>query len=72
MTGKRSLWIRGRSPRYAWTHERRRGTGRPARTSDKGHWGTYTDPSGSIWFFLSLDKKSEDTNGCIDLDIDTL
>jgi hypothetical protein len=37
----------------------------PDRTSDKSHWVTYTDPSGSIWVFLSLDKKSEDTNGYI-------
>jgi len=37
----------------------------PDRTSDKSHWVTYTDPSGSIWIFLSLDKKSEDANGYI-------
>ncbi|MBK3578580.1 serine/threonine protein kinase [Streptomyces sp. MBT65] len=37
----------------------------PDRTSDKSHWVTYTDPSGSIWVFVSLDKKSEDTNGYI-------
>ncbi|MEV0737147.1 serine/threonine-protein kinase [Streptomyces sp. NPDC050549] len=37
----------------------------PDRTSDKSHWVTYTDPSGSIWVFLSLDKKSEDPNGYI-------
>ncbi|MDV9173495.1 serine/threonine-protein kinase [Streptomyces sp. W16] len=37
----------------------------PDRTSDKSHWVTYTDPSGSIWIFLSLDKKSEDPNGYI-------
>ncbi|WP_043676970.1 serine/threonine-protein kinase [Streptomyces xylophagus] len=37
----------------------------PDRKSDKGHWVTYTDPSGSLWIFLSLDKKSEDANGYI-------
>lgn len=37
----------------------------PDRTSDKGHWVTYTDPSGSVWILLSLDKKSEDRNGYI-------
>ncbi|MEU6000877.1 serine/threonine-protein kinase [Streptomyces sp. NPDC047197] len=26
----------------------------------KDHWVTYTDPSGSVWVTLSLDKKSED------------
>ncbi|MFI9342849.1 serine/threonine-protein kinase [Streptomyces sp. NPDC052773] len=31
--------------------------------SDEGHWVTYSDPSGSIWVHLNLDKKSEDTNG---------
>lgn len=37
----------------------------PDRASDKGHWVMYTDPSGSLWVFLSLDKKSEDANGYI-------
>ncbi|MET7680120.1 serine/threonine-protein kinase [Streptomyces sp. NPDC005423] len=35
--------------------------GLPDRSSDKGHWITYTDWSGSIWIGLSLEKKSEDT-----------
>jgi serine/threonine protein kinase len=35
--------------------------GVPDRSTDKGHWVTYTDPSGSIWIDLLLDKKSEDT-----------
>ncbi|MFF4348028.1 serine/threonine-protein kinase [Streptomyces sp. NPDC001530] len=34
----------------------------PDRTSDKGHWVTYTDWSGSIWIGLTLAKKSEDTS----------
>jgi hypothetical protein len=34
----------------------------PDRTSDKGHWVTYTDWSGSIWIGLTLIKKSEDTS----------
>lgn len=34
----------------------------PDRTSDKGHWVTYTDWSGSIWIGLTLVKKSEDTS----------
>ncbi|MCX4989000.1 serine/threonine-protein kinase [Streptomyces sp. NBC_00568] len=34
----------------------------PDRTSDKKHWVTYTDWSGSIWIGLSLARKSEDTN----------
>ncbi|MEV7991132.1 serine/threonine-protein kinase [Streptomyces sp. NPDC086077] len=33
--------------------------------TDDGHWVTYTDPSGSIWIGLSLDKKSEDTGNSI-------
>ncbi|MBX9396997.1 serine/threonine protein kinase [Streptomyces sp. TRM72054] len=33
--------------------------------SDDGHWVTYTDPSGSIWLGLRLDKKSEDTTNSI-------
>ncbi|MBV7697126.1 serine/threonine-protein kinase [Streptomyces sp. TRM70350] len=33
--------------------------------SDDGHWVTYTDPSGSIWMGLRLDKKSEDTSNSI-------
>ncbi|MET9408795.1 serine/threonine-protein kinase [Streptomyces sp. NPDC002935] len=36
--------------------------GTPDRTSDKGHWVTYTDRSGSISIGLSLAKKSEDTS----------
>ncbi|GGN83226.1 protein kinase [Streptomyces albiflavescens] len=34
----------------------------PDRSSDKGHWVTYTDWSGSIWIGLTLAKKSEDTS----------
>ncbi|MCX4436000.1 MULTISPECIES: serine/threonine-protein kinase [Streptomyces] len=34
----------------------------PDRTSDKGHWVTYTDWSGSIWIGLTLIKKSEDAS----------
>jgi serine/threonine protein kinase len=34
----------------------------PDRTSDKGHWVTYTDWSGGIWIGLTLVKKSEDTS----------
>nr|WSY52417.1 serine/threonine protein kinase [Streptomyces sp. NBC_00886] len=37
--------------------------GVPDRSTDKGHWITYTDLSGSIWVGLILDKKSEDTLG---------
>lgn len=37
----------------------------PDRETDKGHWVTYTDLSGSVWIFLNLDKKSEDANGYI-------
>jgi hypothetical protein len=33
----------------------------PDRTSDKTHWVTYTDWSGSIWIGLSVARKSEDT-----------
>lgn len=33
----------------------------PDRTSDKGHWVTYTDWSGGIWIDLTLTRKSEDT-----------
>ncbi|GGT26942.1 protein kinase [Streptomyces chromofuscus] len=33
--------------------------------ADDGHWVTYTDPSGSIWIGLRLDKKSEDTTNSI-------
>ncbi|MEV6959145.1 serine/threonine-protein kinase [Streptomyces sp. NPDC051207] len=32
---------------------------------DDGHWVRYTDPSGSLWIGLALDKKSEDTTGGI-------
>ncbi|MGP4086583.1 serine/threonine-protein kinase [Streptomyces sp. KR55] len=34
---------------------------RPDRETDKGHWVTYSDASGSIWVGLTLEKKSEDT-----------
>ncbi|WP_037627444.1 serine/threonine-protein kinase [Streptomyces aureus] len=34
--------------------------GTPDRASDKGHWVTYTDPSGSISIGLTLARKSED------------
>ncbi|MFD9494091.1 MULTISPECIES: serine/threonine-protein kinase [unclassified Streptomyces] len=34
----------------------------PDRSSDKTHWVTYTDWSGSIWIGLTLAKKSEDAN----------
>jgi predicted Ser/Thr protein kinase len=37
----------------------------PDRKSDKGHWVTYTDWSGSIWIGLTLEKKAEDTGGNI-------
>ncbi|WP_327431071.1 serine/threonine-protein kinase [Streptomyces sp. NBC_01236] len=37
----------------------------PDRSTDKGHWVTYTDPSGSIWIGLTLAKKSEDTSKTI-------
>ncbi|WP_328679999.1 serine/threonine-protein kinase [Streptomyces sp. NBC_00343] len=37
--------------------------GAPDRKTDKGHWITYTDPSGSISIGLALVKKSEDTLG---------
>lgn len=33
----------------------------PDRKTDKTHWITYTDYSGSIWIGLSLDRKAEDT-----------
>ncbi|MEY2246838.1 serine/threonine-protein kinase [Streptomyces sp. BF23-18] len=36
--------------------------GTPDRASDKGHWVTYTDWSGSIWIRLNLARKSEDTS----------
>uniref|UniRef100_A0AAU3I1I6 non-specific serine/threonine protein kinase n=1 Tax=Streptomyces sp. NBC_01393 TaxID=2903851 RepID=A0AAU3I1I6_9ACTN len=39
--------------------------GTPDRASDKGHWVTYTDWSGSIWIGLSLARKSEDTSKAI-------
>ncbi|WP_447037929.1 serine/threonine-protein kinase [Streptomyces sp. DSM 118878] len=29
----------------------------------KSHWVQYTDPSGSVWISLALEKKSEDTSG---------
>ncbi|WP_306332691.1 serine/threonine-protein kinase [Streptomyces sp. KL118A] len=34
------------------------------KTPEK-HWVQYTDPSGSVWINLSLDKKSEDDSGGI-------
>ncbi|WP_369248643.1 protein kinase [Streptomyces sp. R41] len=34
----------------------------PDRSSDKTHWVTYTDWSGSIWIGLTLAKKSEDAS----------
>ncbi|MFF0188882.1 serine/threonine-protein kinase [Streptomyces sp. NPDC005244] len=34
----------------------------PDRSSDKSHWVTYTDWSGSIWIGLTLARKSEDAN----------
>jgi len=37
----------------------------PDRETDKGHWITYTDYSGSIWIGLNLDKKAEDTGSNI-------
>jgi tRNA A-37 threonylcarbamoyl transferase component Bud32 len=33
----------------------------PDRKTDKKHWITYTDYSGSIWIGLSLERKAEDT-----------
>ncbi|MEV5431427.1 serine/threonine-protein kinase [Streptomyces sp. NPDC052701] len=37
----------------------------PDRKTDKGHWVTYTDWSGSIWIGLTLERKSEDTGNAI-------
>ncbi|GCB46688.1 hypothetical protein SNL152K_3986 [Streptomyces sp. NL15-2K] len=37
----------------------------PDRETDKGHWVSYTDYSGSIWIGLTLYKKSEDTGSNI-------
>ncbi|NEA99907.1 serine/threonine-protein kinase [Streptomyces sp. SID13726] len=37
----------------------------PDRETDKKHWITYTDYSGSIWIGLSLDRKAEDTGSNI-------
>ncbi|MEV5780250.1 serine/threonine-protein kinase [Streptomyces sp. NPDC052287] len=34
----------------------------PDRTSDKGHWVTYTDWSGGIWISLGVARRSEDTS----------
>ncbi|MFE2535877.1 serine/threonine-protein kinase [Streptomyces sp. NPDC059371] len=39
--------------------------GTPDRASDKGHWVTYTDWSGSIWIGLGLALKSEDASKVI-------
>ncbi|HET9381735.1 MAG TPA: serine/threonine-protein kinase [Streptomyces sp.] len=36
----------------------------PEDSSD-GHWVRYSDPSGSLWIGLSLEKKSEDSSGDI-------
>ncbi|MFK4101419.1 serine/threonine-protein kinase [Streptomyces sp. NPDC019531] len=33
----------------------------PDRKTDKDHWITYSDYSGSIWIGLSLERKAEDT-----------
>ncbi|TLS39937.1 serine/threonine protein kinase [Streptomyces montanus] len=35
--------------------------GEPDRSTDKGHWVSYTDPSYSVSIVLTLYKKSEDT-----------
>lgn len=35
VTGKRSRWIRGRLPRYGWTHEQQRGSPLPVRRADE-------------------------------------
>ncbi|CAM5372797.1 non-specific serine/threonine protein kinase OS=Streptomyces alboniger OX=132473 GN=CP975_21350 PE=4 SV=1 [Streptomyces alboniger] len=37
----------------------------PDRETDKTHWVTYTDWSGSIWIGLTLDRKAEDTGNTI-------
>ncbi|MEV2216275.1 protein kinase [Streptomyces sp. NPDC050997] len=37
----------------------------PDRETDKGHWVTYTDWSGSISIGLTLDRKAEDTSHTI-------
>jgi hypothetical protein len=37
----------------------------PDRKTDKTHWVTYTDWSGSVWIGLALDKKAEDTSNNI-------
>lgn len=39
--------------------------GTPDRASDKAHWVTFTDPSGSIWIQLALARKSEDSGKLI-------
>ncbi|MFI0965299.1 protein kinase [Streptomyces sp. NPDC021080] len=39
--------------------------GTPDRTSDKEHWVTFTDPSGSISIGLSLARRSEDASKAI-------
>jgi len=33
----------------------------PDPERDDGHWVTYTDPSGSVWVTLSVERKAEDT-----------
>jgi hypothetical protein len=37
----------------------------PDRETDKSHWVSYSDYSGSVWIGLTLDKKSEDTGNNI-------
>ncbi|WP_328749776.1 serine/threonine protein kinase [Streptomyces sp. NBC_00285] len=37
----------------------------PDRKTDKGHWITYADYSGSIWIGLKLDRRAEDTSHAI-------
>ncbi|MFI6039016.1 serine/threonine-protein kinase [Streptomyces sp. NPDC051315] len=39
--------------------------GVPDRTSDDGHWVSYTDPSGALSIVLSVERKAEDTVGDI-------
>ncbi|MFF9816907.1 serine/threonine-protein kinase [Streptomyces sp. NPDC014006] len=36
-----------------------------ADSKSEDHWVMYTDPSGSIWVELKLDRKAEDSNGDI-------
>ncbi|MGX1271857.1 serine/threonine-protein kinase [Streptomyces phaeoluteigriseus] len=39
--------------------------GKPDRTSDDGHWVSFTDPSGAISIVLTVDRGAEDTGGRI-------